>query len=303
MSLPVAGGSGMDNLLRDGPMSSKPLVGAKLPTYAKPPDTLYHYTRQAGLLGIVRDGLMWASQVQFLNDSEEFVHAWRMLDRWLPDDGLGDAFRAVLSRDRQLKHRVCVTSFSELGDDLSQWRAYGDVGNAYSIGFDVAVLIKLADEYDGQLVQCLYDDAAQLQLIANRVGSHYEMFQRFYEKVGGNLRANIVDVNEIVDRFMAEFVYLAPLLKSDAFSAEREYRLIFAPPYKGLGLQFRQSKHFIVPHLELRWDGLGFKYPISELVVGPGEHTDLAAEAVRTLLFQRGWFMDQVRVTKVPYRG
>jgi hypothetical protein len=35
----------------------------------KPPDPLYHYTTQAGLLSIIKTGELWATKVQYMNDS------------------------------------------------------------------------------------------------------------------------------------------------------------------------------------------------------------------------------------------
>jgi hypothetical protein len=37
-----------------------------------PPPDLYHYTDQNGLLGIMDSGNLWATKVQYLNDSKEF---------------------------------------------------------------------------------------------------------------------------------------------------------------------------------------------------------------------------------------
>ena len=38
-------------------------------------NTLYHYTSQKGLLGILKDQKIWATHVQYLNDSTEFHFA------------------------------------------------------------------------------------------------------------------------------------------------------------------------------------------------------------------------------------
>ena len=198
----------------------------KTSTFAKAPAALYHYTRHRGLLGIIGDGKLWASQIQFLNDSLEFEHAWRLLEHWLPTDGVGEEFRRFLSRDRQLRHRVCVTSFSERDDDLSQWRAYGDVGNAYAIGFDVAALTEVAGLYGGQLLKCLYKAADQETNLGRVVGPHYEQFLRFYEAMGGNLRPHVVEVNEMIDRFMNEFFLIVGSSRVDLQACKLEYSIV-----------------------------------------------------------------------------
>jgi hypothetical protein len=37
-----------------------------------PPETLYHYTTQDGLLGIIQSRSLWATNVSYMNDSTEF---------------------------------------------------------------------------------------------------------------------------------------------------------------------------------------------------------------------------------------
>ncbi len=102
------------------------------------PATLYHYTNQRGLLGIVKEQRIWATHTQYLNDRREFAHAINTLraevDRRLRE--LGDnGFQVVLDAisgdrptDRQVsclrvmreylntqgleRMNVCVCSFS-----------------------------------------------------------------------------------------------------------------------------------------------------------------------------------------------
>jgi hypothetical protein len=38
----------------------------------KPPDTLYHYTGQLGLLGMTQTRELWATKIQYMNDAAEF---------------------------------------------------------------------------------------------------------------------------------------------------------------------------------------------------------------------------------------
>ena len=52
-------------------MSSKSIRAEQRLSKA-PPLTLYHYTDQAGLLGIMESRRLWATKVQYLNDFMEF---------------------------------------------------------------------------------------------------------------------------------------------------------------------------------------------------------------------------------------
>ena len=39
------------------------------------PERLYHYTNPKGLLGIAQSRVLWASNIRYLGDSSEYLHA------------------------------------------------------------------------------------------------------------------------------------------------------------------------------------------------------------------------------------
>src|SRR5258706_7645255 len=96
-----------------------------------PPDTLYHYTTQEGLLGIIRSKQIWASHTQYLNDEREFRHAIEVVKEELIGMNQGAPSAQVRKRLKEMEQsiegiesvNVCVCSFSAIGDLLSQWRA------------------------------------------------------------------------------------------------------------------------------------------------------------------------------------
>jgi hypothetical protein len=98
------------------------------------PERLYHYTDQAGLFGISRSSELWATQIQYLNDAREFyIAAERFHGVGLDDWGADAVVRPVIDYVGDLvatrsNNRVCVTSLSEEGDLLSQWRGYTSPG-------------------------------------------------------------------------------------------------------------------------------------------------------------------------------
>src|SRR4051812_1721719 len=101
---------------------------------ATPPRFLYHYTDQNGLLGIVKHKKIWATHHQYLNDTQEYLHA-----KGLVRDEIEGRLKAANADSRPLLETLCstldgkgnedvnlyVASFSEDGDSLAQWRAYG----------------------------------------------------------------------------------------------------------------------------------------------------------------------------------
>jgi len=43
------------------------------------PQKLYHYTDLDGLMGIFNTGELWATDVQFMNDTSEYIHSNEMV--------------------------------------------------------------------------------------------------------------------------------------------------------------------------------------------------------------------------------
>jgi hypothetical protein len=123
-------------------------------------DVLYHYTTPVGLIGIVEDKGLWATDVEFVNDAQELRFGREELGKALlekanelspagssatvaggPDESRATVMRSVADHLepggiflRKPAHSVYVACFCEEGDLLSQWRAYGPSGG-YAIGF------------------------------------------------------------------------------------------------------------------------------------------------------------------------
>jgi hypothetical protein len=118
-----------------------------------PDKPLYHYTTQKGLLGIIKNREIWATHTQYLNDRREFLHAVdlvreeikKLLDQETSNGSRQPVREQVLLRMQQSVSmspegiNVCVCSFSEESDSLSQWRAYGG-SSGFAIGFSGEVL-------------------------------------------------------------------------------------------------------------------------------------------------------------------
>lgn len=145
-----------------------------------PQGLLYHYTTQAGLLGILKSKSIWATHIRYLNDTSEGQIFAELLQNELkqrtaaqPNDAfaglaalshmMGRALSQHTDRDIFMHGSMAfswiidqdafVTSFSGEPDLLSQWRAYsGDTG--YSIGFTGSYL-----------------ESAGVRFLANRKGS------------------------------------------------------------------------------------------------------------------------------------
>lgn len=113
---------------------------------------LWHYTTGPGLLGIVESGQIFATQVACLNDSSETTYATELFKSAIkkaseaiaPDDPghillkhIEGELREETGQAGSSPSKFFVACFTTQKDDLSQWRAYSEVGgeNGYAIGF------------------------------------------------------------------------------------------------------------------------------------------------------------------------
>jgi hypothetical protein len=138
------------------------------------PEFLYHYTSQAGLIGIVQNSELWATKVHYMNDSTEFSLALDLArdviaEGWGATEILGDVNslppRAKVAKqiwyaiDRITKVNIFVACFCEQSDLLSQWRGYSHGSYGYSVGFNAGKLALRATSgsFPFFLGKCIYD--------------------------------------------------------------------------------------------------------------------------------------------------
>ena len=114
----------------------------------RPTRLLYHYTSLTGLMGIVKSGSLYATDIRFFNDAAEMAHAANLIrceivrrtDVYGANTTLLSQFREWVSNRLTNGHMQFVVSFTANGNILSQWRGYCPKGQGVSIGFHPDVL-------------------------------------------------------------------------------------------------------------------------------------------------------------------
>lgn len=257
-----------------------------------PPDTLYHYTTPAGLLGILDSSSIWATKIFYLNDASEFTTAIEIAVRQL------QAFREkAVSKQAQFElgvfssqlkviaHlNVFVVSLTEEGDQLSQWRAYSGSHSGFSIAFNSRRLSGVASQHGFSLGQCIYDERAHQDRVAQLID---------------DCIADRALPTPMKD-FGVSMLQLAPLLKHPSFSDEREWRLVSLPIYNDV--RFRTGPSTIIPYYQLPTIAPDGKSCVSGIIIGPTPHPELAIESVRSLVDARGLAGVPVHGSKIPLR-
>lgn len=274
---------------------------SRIPTFP-----LYHYTRQAGLLGIIERTEIWATHTQYLNDRREYLHA---ID--LVRDRIRTYSASVSESDRELLSEmelglagiesinVCVCSFSEERDSLSQWRAYGADTSGFAIGFPGDFLAAVAAKEQWYLAPCIYNADDQRILVDALVQEVLE--QNRERKKSASAENDDLPLGGNLNAYLHRY---GPLLKDYSFRDEKEWRLISRPTScRSKAFGFREGNSMLIPYYTFPLVDAEGHFRLHEVVVGPTPHPKQAEMSVRSFLVR--FFHREVLVesSKVPYRS
>jgi hypothetical protein len=282
-----------------------------LPSFARnlPPE-IWHYTNAQGLIAILTTGKIFSTQISCLNDNLERRYFGDLVLASLKDIAtkstdvkLAVLFGAALSQLANPDYSATwhfATCFSEVEDDLGQWRGYGGGECGYAIGFKTELLVKAIAAYrsDALFLPMSYDQARHQFLVQDVIANAQRYFLAGADKFPDLQRW----ANEFLEAFAYELDVFSCMLKHPKFAGEAERRLVI--PFRKEDLSnvvFSQKRTLLARHLpaDLTLDtGL---LPISRIYIGPGPAQRVSQVSVGTLLEQRGYDV-KVELSAVPYR-
>lgn len=277
------------------------------------PKVLYHYSTVSGVLGVLNSGKLWATNIWYLNDHGELAYG---IDRILEmkekriqalidkteghekerqKNTLEELFKFLLQPllDKEAIRsigRFYVSCFCENGDLLSQWRAYGDKGAGYSLGFRTSSLRKqfheanLGHSLPSVIAKVEYKKDVQEKILNDIMDFHKE-------NLDTALRNRDEDQIQKTRRLLLSdlLVHIA-FFKNSAFSEENEWRAVSSLGHKGdkAHTKFRPSRDFLVPYIELPISEDSFSSRsageegdvIEEIIIGPHREPDLAKDSL-----------------------
>ena len=273
-----------------------------------PPVELYHYTSQAGLIGVFDSDALWASKIHYLNDSTEFELALSLATEVLNEKletmpNEQDKIKCLLDNIPIIqKVNVCVVSLSQKRDLLSQWRAYGGSAGGFSVGFKTNNLVTKSEEQGFFLVKCIYDPNEQRDIISSLID---ECLADDFNLVPGYLdpdRPRTFVVLATGGDFTNKLASLAPIIKSKSFEEEAEWRVVSEKGLNSETLSFRSGLSTLTPYFEFK---LGEKSDyIGSITIGPTPHPELAKDATHMLLGKHRIAQGTtIYETKIPFRN
>jgi len=244
----------------------------------KPPDRIYHYTDAAGLLGIIQTKTIWATDLAFLNDSREFVHAVGLVSRLVEElvrktpaeemqVRLASMALADATENVRMSLRVNVACYCSAADLLSQWRGYG-AGLGYALGFDSTSLrAALEPSVDLPLAPVVYDVEEQLEALRQIAGP---VLKYFIDNAG---QVPSASQGSFLSAYLP-FLGVCFQFKDPAFIEEQEWRSCNVRMVRPNGdTRFRASQSGVIPHEALDLgNGAANIASLREVIVGPGRN-------------------------------
>lgn len=265
----------------------------------------YHYTDAQGLLGIIQNGRLWATDIRFLNDPSEGSFLSERLIGIMESKAGGISeteqdiirgLRKALCNPRSNYSSFCA-SLSANGDLLSQWRGYGSFGNGYAVG------MKLGGGFPHPQIAQYYDVVYGDEGLEELAFDLLDLFVSSFE--------------EWKDLMFDEWAYtvsvLAKSFKDPSYSEEQESRLVCTYSWDNndnfqneIPLQFRARGSDLIPFipmsLGLLKEGEAPRLPIKRIVVGPGVDFDRNCISIHELLKAHSYDDVVVEQSVIPFR-
>jgi hypothetical protein len=285
---------------------------------AVPVPKLYHYTTAEALKGILDNCFIYASHVDYLNDTSEVKHAIELGKEILAevekeDQVLGvDAKQLVgfgrffFTFPQIMRDPTYIVSFCSVPDLLSQWRAYGT--NGFAIEFESLFTIASGFELQSpttkmEIREVIYDRSQKRQWLLELLATCVRILAGYGDLNDDDLRKRGLNVACAYE--LQSWIHMC---KSETFREEAEWRIICVQLGVGKLLEkndftVRLRGNDFVPAIRLRSKNRG-KLPISRILCGPARDIELRVTGVRSLLESRQ-YPDSIDVipSKVPLRS
>lgn len=266
-----------------------------------PQGNLSHYTTIAGLTGILESQTFWASNVSFLNDRRELLHALEAVQgaiKQLSKDVVFLAWEAAIRKVvEQLENGKIPDTYAICfcGDDdnLSQWRGYGGSIQGVCLTFKKKPLRKALVALDAKLYEVAYSKKSTIVKLRDALGGELQDIAELDEIVGFS------DEKQRYEEVFKRISLLLPKFKHLGFKDEREWRAVVQRQVDASELNFRPSGNKIVPYIKLKFEE---QLPLLSVRVGPGHDQELTAQSLKVFLRSRGYPSVEVKMSEVPFR-
>lgn len=282
--------------------------------YAEQPrETLYHYTSFRGVLGIVESGVLWASDIRYMNDSAELRHTANLLKAEVarrisdghPHPRLLNDFLDWVEHRITNGHILFGASFRSHGNLLSQWRGYSTMGKGASLGFEASYITRCAAQQGFRLGRCVYDHREQGRLIGQILDA--------VEALAGDPAASSAAaggydhaVHQLFQHLETDMLRIAAILKHPSFEEEQEWRLVspVVSDYMAAPVYFREGRSMLVPYMKFSLlESRASQIELDHVYLGPTPNISLSMNSMKMCLAKSGIRPRRgIEYCQIPYR-
>jgi hypothetical protein len=278
------------------------------------PPILYHYTTLNGLKGIVESKSLWLTKAAYLNDSSELKlaihlfqhHAELFANRYSTShpDYAKLLKKAAFQLDSFRNTNICLASFCEDGDLLSQWRGYTNSGTGVALGFSGIALERINTSGWGMLLRCIYGTEQHVQVIHDLIKALIDSYEVCKKNCSTDKLESVAE--DLIGYFSTTFLRVAPVLKNKHFAEEKEWRIVTLPQkitdpkFHSMISNDRVSQYYVYNMQPAESGQHDF---LNKMVLGPAPDTELLSDAIWTLCFKQEVGLKSLEYSRIPFRG
>ncbi|WP_032699938.1 DUF2971 domain-containing protein [Pseudomonas syringae] len=276
-------------------------------------EILYHYCSAETFLAICTGKKLRFSDINSMNDSHEMKWGYSIWEEAATqlhaEVGVGVEFLDEVDgiiHASSARGLALASCFSKAGDLLSQWRAYGDNGHGYAIGFDSTLLREMAS----LPLEILYNREQQIYEVKNAVQKIYNIKKAQNQSQESDFQLACFQL----------YIKIAAL-KNPAFQEENEVRLIhmletkasnqsailvdvggtaFGQEIAASRISFSMRDNCPAAYIDLSFECGKFTTPIKEVILGPKNQS--IPFGVSIFLETIGLPSVVIKQSQVPYR-
>ncbi len=286
-----------------------PLAIGSLPSrrlfQRKPPRHLFHYTDLEAVKGIFTSKSLWLSKFTSTNDISEIRLAIQHFQAFVEKEARDAAseesklLREAAARLEGYRDtNICLASFCEEDDLLSQWRSYGNDGRGIALGFSTKNLQTLAERHKLSLYRCVYDPKEQERIAADLVATLLKSFRAARPRTARKRDA-------LLAQFHAAFLHVAPVIKDHRFGEEREWRLVsksLAFDDRAMIAVLKGNQASVKYVVQLTNGARNHSDVISRVTIGPTLDPHNVSDAIELLAARQGFDVREIAISGIPFR-
>jgi len=263
------------------------------------PQTLFHYTNDSGLHGILESGKLRLSNIFSLNDPSEIghglSHATAILNEQTSNGtpqvkDFANNFSRFCQNGMSKSAYFFVCSFSTNEHDLGQWRAYADNGRGYALEFEAnplaasfASLDGGADEHRNNTFHMRYNDDEIKEIHRQLVTLCVPLISLPSERPCNSLSADDywLHLGAVLSMYTLE---TALYFKHEAYVNESEFRFLeIFERGEDPKVNWRARSNELVSYRDFNWRGIHPKV-LKRIIIGPAANRAKAEHFVKECL-------------------